>query len=278
MTDQQFDFEGLLHAWRSSIDDIAQVTAGLDEAGWRAQTPCPGWSVADIVAHVIDAEAIIAGEPRQDHEPDWGALPHVRSDFGRMTEVGVDARRGWAPSALQAELTRVVDLRQRQLVDGPHDLSAEVAAFAASTLPLGRLLTMRTFDTWVHSQDIRDAIALPGGLGSDGAQVCADLMFSALPRIWGKSVAAPVGAVLLVEVTGPGIVRAAEVEVMADGRAAMRPTSADAPGQATVTVRGSWPAVMRAMSGRALEDADGPQVFGDADLRSRLRPALNVAP
>jgi hypothetical protein len=228
---------------------------------------------------VIDAEAIIAGEPRQDHEPDWGALPHVRSDFGRMTEVGVDARRGWAPSALQAELTRVVDLRQRQLVDGPHDLLRRGGGIRGEH-PAARSAADRCAPSipGCTARHIRDAISLPGGLGSDGAQVCADLMFSALPRIWGKSVAAPVGAVLLVEVTGPGIVRAAEVEVMADGRAAMRPTSADAPGQATVTVRGSWPAVMRAMSGRALEDADGPQVFGDADLRSRLRPALNVAP
>ncbi|MFM8350991.1 MAG: maleylpyruvate isomerase family mycothiol-dependent enzyme [Actinomycetales bacterium] len=275
------EFDRLVQAWHTSVGDIQQVAETLTEAQWHQPTACPGWCVADVVAHVIDAESMIAGEPRVEHVPDWGALPHVASDFGRMTEVGVDARRGTSPATLLAELDRVVGLRVAQLAEGPRDLDAEVTAFTASTLPLGRLLTMRTFDTWVHSQDIRDAVGQPGGLGSPGAAVSADLMVTALPRIWGKAAGAPVGAVLQVVITGPVIERRVAIEVMPDGRAALAWEADLDRSSPTVLLRGSWPAVAHLMTGRTQYREASPeelQFTGDAELIARLGPVLNIAP
>lgn len=281
MLEPPTNLTGLIEAWRASIYDIRDVASTLTEAQWRTATACPGWSVADVVAHVIDAESMIAGEPRADHEPNWDALPHVASDFGRMTEVGVDARRGRSAADLLSELETVIAVRERQLVTGPQDLSAEVPAFTAATLPLGRLLTMRTFDTWVHSQDIRDAVDQPGGMDAPGAQVAAGLMLQALPRIWGKTVAAPAGSVLSLDITGPGITETAAVEVMPDGRAAFTPAPSEPVGPGKVTVRGSWPAIMQLMTGRVQPGnppRSGVEITGDTDLVSRVIPALNIAP
>jgi enediyne biosynthesis protein E11 len=33
-------------------DEINALVAGLDEAGWAAPTPAPGWSVKDQIAHL----------------------------------------------------------------------------------------------------------------------------------------------------------------------------------------------------------------------------------
>lgn len=280
MPQPQSDFDALVTAWRTSIDDIQQTCKGLNAAQWQAPTACPGWNVSDVVAHIIDAESMIADLPRIDHHPDWTALPHVATEFGRMTEVGVDARRGRSASDLLSELDEVIAIRDQQLRDGPRDLSTEVRAFTSSTLPLGRLLTMRTFDTWVHSQDIRDAVGQPGGLQSPGAKVCADLMISALPRIWGKTVAAPAGAVLTVHITGPGIERVVTIEVQPDGRAIRMPEPFTGDPAIQVTVRGSWPAVMHQMTGRSTsgDPVAALEIDGDPDLISVLVPALNIAP
>ena len=283
MLEPPADLDGLVDAWSTSIKDIQQVANSLQTRQWQLATGCPGWSVADVVAHIIDAESMIAGDPRTDHEPDWAALPHVTSDFARTTEAGVDARRGRSPEELLGELSEVIARREHQLDSGPRDLAAEVPAFTAATLPLGRLLTMRTFDTWVHSQDIRDAIGQEGGLGSPGAQVTASLMLAATPRIWAKVVGAPVGSVLRLDILGPGVTTSAIVEVMPDGRAQM---TEPRPGAETATdawLRGSWPAVMHRMAGRplpsgALGSSPGLELDGDPDLVDRLSSALNIAP
>lgn len=279
MLDAPNDFDGLVGAWRTSVLDIQGVASRLEPRQWQLATPCPGWTIADIVAHVIDAESMIAGDPRPAHEPDWPALPHVTSDFARMTEVGVDARRGQSPDELLAELDQSIARRVDQLASGPRDLDAEVSAFTAATLPLGRLLTMRTFDTWVHSQDIRDAIGQPGCLGSPGAKVTAALMLQALPRIWAKGIRAEIGSVLYVEVLGPEIITTAIVEVMPDGRAVLTEGQPGAGHPADVTLRATWPALMHLMAGRPLpSQATDVKVDGDPSLADRLVPALNIAP
>jgi len=279
MLDAPNDFDGLVDAWRASILDIQGVASRLQAQQWQLETPCPGWTIADVVAHVIDAESMIAGDSRPPHEPNWQALPHVTSDFSRMTEVGVDARRGRSPEELLAELDQSITRRVDQLANGPRDLDAEVSAFTAATLPLGRLLTMRTFDTWVHSQDIRDAIGQPGGLGSPGAQVTAALMLQALPRVWAKAVGAEIGSVLYVEVLGPEIMTTAIVEVMPDGRAALTESQPGAGHPADVTLRATWPTLMHLMAGRPLpSQATEVEVSGNPGLADRLVPALNIAP
>jgi uncharacterized protein (TIGR03083 family) len=41
--------DGLFAVW----DEIEDVVARLTEEQWQAATPLPGWSVHDVVAHVI---------------------------------------------------------------------------------------------------------------------------------------------------------------------------------------------------------------------------------
>lgn len=271
------DVDALVHAWSSSIRDIRTVGGELDEEQWLAPTACPGWNVADIVAHVVDVESALAGQPRPAHEPAWDALPHVQSDVSRWTEVGVDLRRGRPQEAVLAELDHVIELREGQLAQGPHELSAEVPGLFGAPMPLGRLLQMRVFDTWVHAQDIRDAVGMVDELDGPGAKVTAAQLMDALPRIWGKSVGAPVGSVLEVDVTGPGVVACVQVEVGTDGRANRARDR-----QPDVRISASWPALMHRMAGRIRPGdpsfADGLQISGDQALIERLLPALNIAP
>ena len=129
----------LILTWNAALDALVALCEPLTPEQWAAQTPCPGWSVADVVAHTIDTEAFVGGLPRPEHTPDWDDLPHATGDFGRFTEVGVDARRGRAQDEVLAELRATVALRRAQLdalvpgaeVIGPHRQAGAAVPHAA---------------------------------------------------------------------------------------------------------------------------------------------------
>jgi len=213
-------FDELFSAWQSASADFIDVVTPLSQAEWDAPTALPGWSVGDIVAHVSWIEGMLIGEFDPPHEPDWDSLPHVANDFGKITEIPVDLRRSWTREAVLIELADRIARRTAELDSGPRDATLEVMG-PLGAAPLGRVLRMRTLDTWVHEQDIRDALGRPGHLDSLGAQATASQLLPGLGKVWAKLAGAQPGQVLDVRITGPGIEGGAIVAVGEDGRARM---------------------------------------------------------
>jgi uncharacterized protein (TIGR03083 family) len=243
-------FDELFAAWRSASADFLDLVTPLSQAEWDAPTALPGWSVGDIVAHIGWLEGMLIGEYDAPHEPDWSALPHAQSDFGRITEVPVDLRRSWAREAVLIELADRVARRTVELEEGPHEAAAEVMG-PFGPAPLARVLRMRTLDTWVHEQDIRDALGRPGHLDTPGAQATAAQLLPGLGKVWAKLAGAQPGQVLDVRITGPGIEGGSIVAVGDDARArVVGDDLLDQAGTATVTLTMSWPAYLALSCGR----------------------------
>ena len=275
MNSKQPTAPDLISAWHEVMLD-ARSNAD-DAAAWTLPTSCPGWSVGDLIAHLLDIDGLLAGDPRPDHEPDWDSLPHAVGPVSRMTEVGVDARRGTPMAEVLAEFDSVLERRSAQLAAGPMDLAVMVMGPFGSERPLGRVLTMRTFDAWVHAQDIRAARGLPAQLDSAAALITADQLLSGLPLIWGKTLAAPPGTVLSLNITGPVVVAELQVGVDDELRGVM--VNGSVP-DLTLTI--TWPDLLDVMTGRVSPDDAGLleriALTGDAGLASRLLGALNVTP
>lgn len=271
-------FDELFGAWRSASADFIDLVTPLSQAEWDAPTALPGWSVGDVVAHVSWIEGMLIGEFDPPHEPDWSALPHATSDFGRITEIPVDLRRSWTREAVLIELADRIARRTAELESGPRDASLEVVG-PLGPAPLGRVLRMRTLDTWVHEQDIRDALGRPGHLDTLGAQATAAQLLPGLGKVWAKLAGAQPGQVLEVRVTGPGIEADALVGVGDDGRARMvHDDLLDQAGAATVKLTMSWPAYLALSCGRG-EPAPWRaqvQVSGDADLAAKTLDHFRV--
>jgi uncharacterized protein (TIGR03083 family) len=266
----------LIDAWQSAASGVIALGESLTEAQWQAQTPCPGWSVADVVAHCIDVEEVVGGCPRPDHQVDLTALPHARGPIGELTEIGVDYRRGRPSTDLLAEFRSVVEERRRQLDRTPQD--AEVMGPFLASMPIERLLRMRTFDLWVHTQDIRAAVGRDGDWDTPGAVIAFQQMTRAIPFAWARNAKAPTGATVRVQVTGPDLT--ADVSAIVDGDGRGRPTvPVESP---AVTLVVSWPDFMRLACGRI--DPGDPglrdriELTGDAALGAALLPALSIAP
>jgi uncharacterized protein (TIGR03083 family) len=271
-------FDELLGAWQSASDDFLDLVTPLSQAEWDAPTALPGWSVGDIVAHVGWIEGLLMGETDPPHEPDWAALPHAVTDFGRITEIPVDMRRSWTREAVLIELSERISRRAAELAAGPHDASLEVMG-PLGRAPLGIVLRMRTLDTWVHEQDIRDALGRPGHLDSAGARATAAQLLPGLGKVWAKRAGAQAGDVLEVRITGPGIEGGAIVAVGDDGRARIVGDDLlDQAGESTVMLEMSWPAYLALSCGRGDPRPwrDQVSVSGDPGLAERTLDHFRV--
>lgn len=270
----------LLTTWQESAAAVLELCAPLTPEQWSAPTPCPGWSVADVVAHLIDLESMGAGDPRPEVDVDVAALPHVQNPIGAAIEVGVESRRGLSGAELLQDY-RTVMMRRAAQLDG---VTGEVPSLFGGQIPVEQALGMRILDTWVHEQDIRSAIAQPGGMTSAAAQVTGQLLLRGLPVAWGKRVAPPVGAVLRVTVTGPGVVSDQILRIDDDGRARVleSPAAGDPASEPVVHLTMSWPDYLLAATGR-VDTGDpswrvGMSLVGPTDLVDRTLVALNTVP
>lgn len=260
MTESSVDLTSteLIDIWREELTDIVLLCESLTDEQWLASTPCPGWTVADVIAHLIDVESMVAADPRPDHVPDWAGLPHATTDFGRLTEVGVDYRRGRTQDELLDELTAIVARRQEELLAiAP---GTEVKGPTGASLPIERMLRVRIFDAWVHEQDIRTALGSDGGWGSDAAWVALMQMVAALPFIWARKAKAPAGAVLRLVIVGGG--PSDDVFVTVD-EAGMGSRTAPMT-EPVIEISMTWPAFMQLSCGRI--GADDPALIGKVEV------------
>lgn len=272
--------EELLATWQESAASVINLCSSLTEDEWNAPTSCPGWSVADVVAHLIDMEKLGAGEPQPQIDVDWSTLPHIKNAVGRVTEIGVIARRGKTSGELLDEYRSVMQRRGVQL----ESVTGNVKSPFGGEIPIERSLSMRILDTWVHEQDIRDAVGQPGGMTSSAARVTGYLLLQDLPKAWGKRVAPPVGSVLRVTVTGPGVFADESLRIEDDGRARLLDAHGGAAheGTATVHLTLTWPEYLAAATGRV--DVSDPAwrsrvgVVGPEALATLTLAALNSVP
>jgi uncharacterized protein (TIGR03083 family) len=173
----------LIDAFEQTITSTIAVAESLTEAEWAQPTECPGWTVQDIVSHLVGVERMLMGEPEPEHQlPD--GLDYLRHDVGRRLEVPVDLRRPLNGPAILAEFKEVVPQRiaqLRELAAGGAD--PEMMTLLWGPRPLSRLMPTRVFDAWAHEQDIRRATHHPGNLASPAAQVSRDFIVQVLPFV-----------------------------------------------------------------------------------------------
>lgn len=203
-------------AWTHSIEAIAELVQPLVEGEWNRRTPCPGWSVRDIVSHVIGLECEMLGDPRPIH-----SLPrdlyHVRDDHTRYMEMQVDVRRHHTAPEMTSELEYTIIRRNRQLRNENRSPDTMVRAPLGAEQTLETAMRARAFDIWVHEQDLRTALNRPGNLDSPGAVVTRDALLAALPKVVAKKAGAPPNSAVVIDVSGP-VEFLRTVRVNADGR------------------------------------------------------------
>jgi uncharacterized protein (TIGR03083 family) len=201
----------LAETW-SSIEDLGR---GLTPAEWLTPTACPGWTVADQLAHIVGTESMLAGDPAPAGDA-ADAAAHVRNDIGRANEQWVVALRRLPPIELVETFHRITARRLEALRARPEAEWEEPSWTPVGRADYRRFMQIRVFDSWVHEQDMRAAVGRPGHADGPAAEQAIDEIERALGYLVGKRGGAPEGSAVTIDLTGP-VTRS--VHVMVDGRA-----------------------------------------------------------
>jgi uncharacterized protein (TIGR03083 family) len=241
---------------------IGTLTDDLTPEQWATPTACPGWTVADQVAHIVGTESMLAGRPAPPPGP-GPQPPHVRNDIGQVNEAWLDHYRAAGLEALLRDFGQVTSERLRQLA-GMDDADLERPSWTpVGQATYGRFLQVRVFDCWVHEQDIREAIGRPGHLEGPAAEQATDEVVRALGYLVGKRAAAPSGSRVRIKLTGP-VRRTVDVAV-ADRAQVVEPA-----GEPTAMVALASDLFLRLACGRRPAapaiDAGAVSLSGDAEL------------
>lgn len=185
---------------------LLELLDALDASGWQRPTVCPGWDVQDVVGHLLhdclrrlssgrDHHGVAAPAPG---EPLAAFLTRSNGDFvavarqisprvktGLLRHLGPQLDALWAGRDLSAPA-------------GVDVAWAAPGAEAPTWLDIAREYT----ELWVHQQQIRDAVDVPGANEPRFVRPVIDTFLRALPHTLDGS-ASRAGAVVSVPVTGP---------------------------------------------------------------------------
>ncbi|MFE7562649.1 maleylpyruvate isomerase family mycothiol-dependent enzyme [Kitasatospora sp. NPDC057500] len=273
MTDNQ-TVQAYTEAWTQSIEAISELVTPLPEGSWNRATECPGWSVRDIVSHVIAVESELLGDPRPIHSLPRD-LRHVTTDAARYLELPVDKRRCHTALEMTSELEYTIIRRSRALRNAkqmPNEPVRWPAGQQSRDVPYHQLLRLRAFDVWVHEQDLRRALGTPGNLDSPAALITRDVLLEGLPKAVAHQAGAPAGTALVIDVTGP-VEFLRTVRVDSAGRGTVDESISLAP---DVQLTLDWETYVRLACGRGRPDR--VTVDGDRELADRVLANFSVTP
>ncbi|MEU6317310.1 maleylpyruvate isomerase family mycothiol-dependent enzyme [Streptomyces sp. NPDC047009] len=260
-------------AWTHSIEAISELVQPLADSEWNRRTPCPGWSLRDVVSHVIGMDCEMLGDPRPIH-----TLPrdlfHVKTEHQRYMEMQVDVRRHHTAPEMTSELEYTIIRRNRQLRNESRDPGTKIRGPIGTEQTLEEAMRYRAFDVWVHEQDLRTALRRPGNLDSPGAYIARDELVAALPKVVAEDAKAPAGSAIVFDVHGP-VEFMRTVRVDAEGRGSVDGTPSLGP---RVALTLDWETYVGLACGRITADlvADRIKAEGDPELTAAILMAFAV--
>lgn len=292
------DVPSLIEAYREVLGTFIGTCDGLREAEWDLPTSCPGWTVRDILAHVVHVESFLAGEQHpangwtQEQSVRVGDPEHVRNSFTAWMEEGVQARKGVSGRDLLQRLREAGEIRLAEAYDPDLEMDTPVLTARGKQAPFARVMELRIMDIWVHDQDIRAVVDRLGGQDSPGASIFTEIVLGEVSGVvLGLDPAPEPGTVVIVESTGPVTGRVGvRIGTDADGQPHAHElftghTSAedavpdvDESPDAVTTISLSTHELTRRAAGRQTTEETAYQVLGDEDLARRLLDALQVTP
>lgn len=266
-------YEWIVDALDDTWASIDRLVRPCPESAYDAMTPCPGWSVRDVISHLLGFEQMMHGTPVPTFEGPWPE--YVHNPIGELNEAFVQAHRA-QPGIVVLDLFRDAATRSlaalRSLGDDEWD---KVGWSPEGERPYHRFQETRVLDSWIHLQDIRDALLQPEDDHGAGEQIVINRFEAALPYVVGRKMRSPDGTVVQVNLSGRlGRTVLLRVE---GGRAEPLASLANAPTlEVTTPVALFWRRAAGRISAEAFLSASATDVRGDRALASTFAEALNI--
>ena len=243
---------------------IAELGAGLEPGEWDLPSECPGWSVRDVLSHMVGTERSLLGDPQPAAAPE---APHVRNPVGTMNEAWVAERRSHPGAEVLAEFREVTGRRLAQLGGFGPDRFDQVGPSPVGQVPYREFMAVRVMDCWVHEQDMRVATGRPGHSSGPVAELALARIASAMGFVVGKKAAAPESSAVRFSLSGSP---AREVGVVVrEGRARLEAVTDPTVG-IEMDAELFWRLGCGRVTGDAALDAGLIGITGDEELGIRI--------
>jgi uncharacterized protein (TIGR03083 family) len=259
---------GLLH---DEWDAIVSLGRTLEPGEWDLPTECPGWTVRDVVSHMIGTERVLLGEdppPRPAELPDY-----VQNEVGARNEAWVQARRAVPGAEVLKEFEHVTGRRLDALRSWPSERFDQIGPSPVGEVPYREFMRVRVMDCWVHEQDMRVATGRPGHDHGAAAALSLERIASAMPFVVGKKAGAPEGSAVRFELGGAWPKR---MDVVVRGGRAVVVDAPDREPDATLVMEAEtfWRLGCGRVSGDAARGAALVDLAGDEKLAMAVVDAM----
>ncbi|MFG1768008.1 maleylpyruvate isomerase N-terminal domain-containing protein [Nocardia salmonicida] len=256
---------------------IALLVADLDEKAWRRMSPLPGWTLFDVVAHVVGSESWLLGETPPPHDPlrpkdDVRTLPHVRNEVAVLNEIWVDRLRPLSGKRLLALFDETTERRRAALAAMDDEDWQASTVSPVGQVPYGRFMRVRLFDCWMHELDLADGIGRSVPEGGARAEAAFAELTIGLGRAVVKGAKAPNGSLITLDLTGP-VTRQVHLSV-AGGRGTVLDEISEQP---TTVLRLDSGLFARLRGGRTTADRHPGEVVVEGDTALGERLVRNLA-
>jgi uncharacterized protein (TIGR03083 family) len=250
---------------------ISEFCAALTEQQWKTASQLPAWTVQDNLSHMVGTESGLEGNPRTEHKAT--DTSHIRNPIGEMNEHDVDSRRSMSGAAVLAEWNTLTATRLHTLKNADDAYFEKESFTPTGPGTLADFLHIRVLDCWVHEQDMRRAVNMPGHQGGPSAEHTIDRLIRTVPIVVGKRAATPEGGTVVVVITGA--VQRTVVTTIVDGRAQL---AAQIPTEVLTTITMDSDTFVQLATGRATHEQLAPHITtnGDTELATRVVSQFNM--
>jgi len=192
----------ILLALASQHLELASIVDGCTNDDWERPTPCAGWDVASVLAHLAltDEGATASARGEFDGYADGllGSREHQTVSVDDAAAAQVDAERGAGGDAIRRRWHDASETLRLTLQAGdPH----QRVTWVAGKLSLQTLATTRLSECWIHTADIASALGI-ALRPTDRLRYVARLAWRTLPYAFERADMTMTGPVAL-ELIGP---------------------------------------------------------------------------
>jgi uncharacterized protein (TIGR03083 family) len=256
---------------------LVSLLRSLHSYQWALPTGCPGWSVKDIVLHLLGDDVGVLSRGRDSQDPVEERLPlswdELVDGLNRLNQRWVEGTRHMS-HRLAVDLLELTG-------SWTHDFFSSLDAYApgdvvswAGSEPAPNWLGIAREYTerWTHQQQIREAVAAPALMDANFLHPVLATFMRSLPRTY-EGIQAPIGTVVEVQVQGDAggtwhLVHESEGWVLREGTAS-KPTA-----RAYLQARDAWRLFTKSLTAAEAEEAIA--VEGDKDLARCLHRAVAI--
>ena len=184
------------------FDALGALCEPFSDDDWSTPTGLPGWTVKDVMSHIIGTESMLLGEQAPTVEvPEY---EHVKNPTAGFNEAWVESLRP-VPGAQVLERFRAIAAKRTDALRGmtQDDFDQPSWTPVSPDETYGRFMRIRHFDCFLHELDIRSAVGAADREDPAHVELALREPLAALAYIVGKKAALPAGTTVRVRVTGP---------------------------------------------------------------------------